>query len=359
MNKKKRPSAKNILIGVVQAMVDAQEPLDEDLALVPAQYEVYIHPRAYQELQSLMPRIKEQVRKRLDEELERLNRRRAGGHGFLKRLLSPLMRLLFADRYFHQEVGPSTYERAGEAWHIDFSVTAEPDAEIDYLMVESDFGMQKQPAYKGRPTINIRRRTTMLPDGRFETVISASRPTHVQEQSRERSHDPGRERSRDSGRERSRDPGRERSRDPGRDRGRDPGRERSREGGRATYAPTPAVPTADVLARLSYEDNSGRHIYYMRKEEIVVGRRDDPAHTLDVAFHTRPDVSREHLCIRYDARKRAFAVKDLSQYGSTLDGKRLRTSLDANNEDLGVWHPLPPTAEIGLANIIFIQFEAL
>ena len=342
MVEKKRPSAKNILVGVVQAMRDAHEPLDEDLALVPAHYEVYIHPRAYQELQSLMPRIKEQVRKRLDEELERLNSRRKGGQGFFRRLLGPLARLLFADRYFHQEIGPSTYERSGDAWRVEFSVTAEPDAEIDYLMVESDFGMQKQPVYKGRPTINIRRRTTMLPDGRFETTISAKRPTPARKQEAQR-----------------RTPSPERSREQGRTPGRERGREQSRQRGRATYAPTPAVPAADVLARLSYEDNSGRHIFYMRKEQIIIGRQDDPGSALDVAFQTRPDVSREHLCIRYDAHSGAFAVKDLSQYGSTLDGKVLPSSLGDDNEDLDRWHPLPRTAEIGLANIIFIQFEAL
>jgi hypothetical protein len=339
MTEKKRPSAKNILLGVVQAMVDAQEPFDEELALVPAHYEVYIHPRAYQELQSLMPRIKEQVSKRLDVELERLNSRRAGGHGFFKRLFFPLTRLLFADRYFHQEVGPSTYERSGEAWDIEFSVTAEPDAEIDYLMVESDFGVQKQPVYKGRPTINIRRRTTMLPDGRFETVISAKRPEAVPAPRPE--------------------PSRERSREQGRERGRERSREQGRERGRATYAPTPAVPAADVLARLSYEDSSGRHIYYMRKAQITLGRHDEPGTSLDVAFHTRPDVSREHLHIRHDARSDAFLVKDLSQYGSTVDGKRLQSSLGTHDEDLDVWHPLPRTAEIGLANIISIHFEAL
>ncbi|MCH8961309.1 MAG: FHA domain-containing protein [Bacteroidetes bacterium] len=314
MTEKKRPTAKNILDGIVQAMIDAQEPLDDDLALVPANYEVYIHPRAYQELQSLMPRIKEQVRKRLDQELDRLNSRRSGGQGLFKRLFFPLTRLLFADRYFQQDVRPITYERSGETWYVDFSVTAEPDVEVDYLVVESDFGLQKQPKYKGRPTINIRRRTTMQPDGRFETVISAKRPRK--------------------------------------------GRVRER-GARATYAPTPAVPSTDVLARLSYEDNSGRHLYYMRKAQIVVGRQDDPTPALDVALHTRPDVSREHLHIRHDTRSGEFAVKDLSQYGSTVDGRKLASSLNENNEDLNVWHPLPRTAEIGLADIIFIQFEAL
>ena len=126
MTEKKRPTAKHILDGIVQAMIDAQEPLDDDLALVPANYDVYIHPRAYQELQSLMPRIKEQVRKRLDQELDRLNSRRSGGQGLFKRLFFPLTRLLFADRYFQQDVRPITYERSGESWHVDFSVTAEP-----------------------------------------------------------------------------------------------------------------------------------------------------------------------------------------------------------------------------------------
>ena len=80
---------------------------------------------------------------------------------------------------------------------------------------------------------------------------------------------------------------------------------------------------------------------------------------LDVALQARPDVSREHLRIRHDTRSGEFAVKDLSQYGSTVDGRKLASSLNENNEDLNVWHPLPRVAEIGLADIIFIQFEAL
>ncbi len=92
---------------------------------------------------------------------------------------------------------------------------------------------------------------------------------------------------------------------------------------------------------------------------LIVGRQDDPAPALDIALHTRPDISREHLRIRHDTHSGEFAVKDLSQYGSTVDGRKLASSFSENNEDLNVWHPLPRTAEIGLANIIFIQFEAL
>lgn len=310
MTERKRPSAKNILDGVVRAMYDAQEPLDNDLALVPANYEVYLHPEAYQELQSLMARIKEQVQRRLDQELARMNGRSKGGTNFLKRLFQPVLRFLFADRYLHGDTKPTTFERSSEAWSVEFTVTAEQGVHLDYLAIETDFGNRKKVAYKGRPTINIRRRTMMLPNGQFETVLSANRPR--------------------------------------------PTRERKTM---ASSQPTSA--SVGVLARLSYEDNSGRHIYYMKKEQIVVGRQDRASRPLDIALKTLPDVSREHLWIRYDQRTGEFTVKDLSQYGSTVNGSRVQSSLNPENEDLNSWHPLPPNAEIGLANAVFIQFEAL
>ena len=85
-----RPTAKDIVDGVVQALYGAQEPLDESLVLVPSNFEVYVHPEAYQELLPLLPRIEAQVQKKLDAELERLNQRHSrrlpnnrnsGGHG--------------------------------------------------------------------------------------------------------------------------------------------------------------------------------------------------------------------------------------------------------------------------------------
>jgi hypothetical protein len=52
MTPKQRPTAKKILEGIVQAMYDAQEPLDDGLVLVPPLYNVLLHMDAYQDLQS-------------------------------------------------------------------------------------------------------------------------------------------------------------------------------------------------------------------------------------------------------------------------------------------------------------------
>ena len=174
---------------------------------------------------------------------------------------------------------------------------------MSYLAVETDFGTTPKASYRGRPTVNIRRRTTMLPDGRFETILTAKRPTA------------------------------------------------------SSRATADVLPRRDALARLQYEDNRGTHVYYMKKDQIVIGRRDDAPRGLDIALDTLPDVSREHLRIRYDAEQHTFAVQDVSQYGVTVNGDKIPA--DRDDATQVVWHPLPNTAEIGLANAVFIQFDAL
>jgi len=318
MSESRRPTAKRILEGIIQAMFDAQEPLDDDLVLVPSVFDILLHPDAYQELQVLMPRITTQARKRLDKELDQLNQYRTGGMRlFLRRLFSPLLRLFFVDRYVQRtSSAPITYERAGGNWSIDFLISAESGVEPGYLAVETNFATQSQTTYRGRPTINIRRRTTLLSDGRFETVLSADTAGH---------------------------------------------RKQGKQVVSAVAAPRTARTTSstNVLARLSYEDNSGRHVYYMRKEQIIIGRRDDPAHYLDVALDTIPDVSREHARIRHETRTGDFSIKNVSRFGATIGGSKIESSLNDENEDINTWHPLPDVAEIGLANAVFIQFEAL
>ena len=318
MSEIQRPTAKRILEGILQAMFDSQEPLDEDLVLVPSVFDVLLHPKAFQELKVLMPRIKTQARKRMDEELEQLNRYRSiGSRGLLRRLLNPLLRLFFVDRYLQQTSNrPITYERAGDGWTIDFLVTANPSAETSYLAVETSFAEQAQPSFRGRPTITIRRRTTLLPDGRFETVLSSVSAGAKKE--KRRSSDLV-----------------------------------------STRRPTRTTSSTNVLARLSYEDNGGRHVYYMKKEQIIIGRRDDPAHYLDVALDTLPDVSREHARIRHDAASGNFLIKNVSRFGATVDGEKIEPSLNDDDEDVNTWHPLPHFAEIGLADAVFIHFEAL
>ena len=161
------------------ALGHGEEPLDQGLVLVPPVYDVLLHAEAYQALRSLIPRIKGQAKQRLDAELDKLNHPRKGGvRRWFRRLRYHLARLFFAERYLEQGRDVhATFERAGDAWHIDIGVTSEPDAEVHYLAVETSFDAQSDVALKGRPTVNIRRRTVVLPNGRFETILTAARPT--------------------------------------------------------------------------------------------------------------------------------------------------------------------------------------
>ncbi len=306
MSEQQRPTARNILDAVVQAMYEAQEPLDEGLILVPPVFDVLLHPAAYQDLKSLLPRIRRQAKQRLDAELERLNRR-GSEEGFFRRVAHQVLRWFSAERYLRRTYGgAATYERAGAAWSIDIGVTAEPDAGIDYLAVETDFAAHAQAAFKGRPTVNIRRRTVVLPDGRFETVLTTDRPAPP-----------------------------------------------LTPGAHRLPVPRPAPP--DALARLTYEDETGRHVFYMTTSPIRLGRH-DAGNDVDLALHALPDVSREHARIRRSERG-GFAIKDVSRFGVTVDGEKIHPG-DREDERAG-WHPLPPKAEIGLANVVFITFEAL
>jgi hypothetical protein len=57
-----------------------------------------------------------------------------------------------------------------------------------------------------------------------------------------------------------------------------------------------------------------------------------------------------------------FFIKDLSTYGTTLDGKRIPPSIDrAGGEevDKNIEVPLPGKAKIGLAGVIDLQFRAI
>ncbi|GIV57920.1 MAG: hypothetical protein KatS3mg042_0833 [Rhodothermaceae bacterium] len=313
MTEKRRPTARQILDAIVQAMHAAREPLDEGLVLLPPVFDVLLHPEAYQDLQALLPRIKTQAKQRLDAELARLNQPPAR-FGPVHRLVQRLLRFFSAQHYLSGPTpGQATYERAGEAWSIEFGVTADPDADVDYLAVETDFAPQGGPVLKGRPTINIRRRTLVFPDGTMETTVTAARPGP-----------------------------------PG-------APARGRRTTRLLPLPPPVTP-ANALARLTYEDDTGRHVVYMTRPHLCIGRYDHD-NDVDVMLHTLPDVSREHVLLRYDETTRRFMLKDVSRFGVTVDGEKVHPG-EKRDPNTG-WHPLPDNAEIGLANAVFITFEAL
>jgi hypothetical protein len=112
-------------------------------------------------------------------------------------------------------------------------------------------------------------------------------------------------------------------------------------------------------ATITYSDEQGPRTFAIDKDRVVIGRG-GTGYWVDVRLQAAPDVSREHVRIRRDPQSGAFFVKDLSTFGTTLDGVALPKSVDlvdGEKRDLDVEVPLPDRARLVLAGLVTIDFE--
>jgi len=116
-----------------------------------------------------------------------------------------------------------------------------------------------------------------------------------------------------------------------------------------------------VLARVRYRDSGMDKTFVMTSEEIVIGRG-GKAVWVDLKLEGPADVSREHCRIRRDPKTGTFFIRDLSQFGTTVNGAAIPNSVerveggetvDRNREVL-----LPSPARITLADVCTLEFEA-
>jgi hypothetical protein len=112
-------------------------------------------------------------------------------------------------------------------------------------------------------------------------------------------------------------------------------------------------------ARLTYEDDQGRHEFTMQKDSLVVGRGGSAA-WVDVQVVTTAKVSREHVRIRREPSGR-FVIQDVSLWGTSVNGELLPPAVKTAEGVLqpGAERDLPLHARIHLAEAILIQFEAV
>jgi hypothetical protein len=115
-----------------------------------------------------------------------------------------------------------------------------------------------------------------------------------------------------------------------------------------------------VYATFEYEDERGNQAYEMIKDRIKIGRGAVDT-WVDLRLHAKQDISREHVQIRLDTETGKFFIKDLSTYGTSVDGKKLAPSIDRSSgteNDLNIEAALPPKAKISLAGVLTLQFRA-
>lgn len=121
---------------------------------------------------------------------------------------------------------------------------------------------------------------------------------------------------------------------------------------------TPA-PASPVFARVVHQDTAGRHSHDVVKDSVTIGRG-GIAFPVDIRIVSSVDVSREHARIRRDPQTGRFFLIDLSSLGTTLNGRHVPRGYDEHEgakRENGVETPLPDTARIGLADMVFLDFR--
>jgi hypothetical protein len=103
-----------------------------------------------------------------------------------------------------------------------------------------------------------------------------------------------------------------------------------------------------VFAEIRYRDDSGLQTFNVTQNEISVGRGGEDL-WVDLPLYASDQVSREHLRLRRDPANGSFFVVDQSRNGTWVNGRRLTR---------GVEEALPDRAEIGVADVIKLSFEA-
>jgi FHA domain len=215
----------------------------------------------------------------------------------LTEALDALNRRPAVKRWVDRLIGdPPEFRNADADWHVDF--LADPDGE----MREGDLLVDSELRLPARPELGIGERTR-----RITTVHSGHRTT-------------------------------------------------TREHAVDRSSSSAAQP---VVARITYEDNSGPHSYNVVKDSLTIGRG-GIAYPVDVRIVSTVDVSREHARIRRDPATGGFFLIDLSSLGTTLNGRHVPRGyeeIDGTKRETGAETALPDAARIGLADTVFLDFR--
>ena len=308
-----RATGRDIVLAIGENMRQSLEPLVTKV-IAPSIYQVYLHSDDYDRLRTLFGELEAEARALLDKELERLNRA----------AVPPLARLLPGKKKTGEPPAPR-YVSAEGRWTIRFQEDPNAALAAGDVEVVSEFARPPEAGYgAGSKThrISSTRRLGLMTTRRDTregveagapvpaAAVSAAGPAVAAD---------------------------------------DPGGQRLA----GTMATEPAA-----HARILYKDDRGKHTFLMTKDEIVIGRQ-APDVWADLSLDTSLDVSREHARLQRTPAG-SFRIKDLSKLGTTVNGEPLPRSLElveGGVRDLDRWLDLPDKARIGLAGVVYLDFE--
>lgn len=293
-----RLPARDLIEAVLENMRQNLEPLKYS-TLAPSRYLVYVHATEYARFEGILGLIQQQTIRALTEELASLNQ-------------GPRLKR-YADRVLKRQ-GP-LIENAGADWHVEVLVDPDGDLKPGDILVDSELLLPATPELgvgaKTRriTTVHVGSRTTVREPVVLDRPAEAPVPMPL--------------------------------------------------------APPPTSPPArspaQSLARIAYEDDSGAHAYDVMKASVSIGRG-GVAYPVDIKIASSADVSREHARVRHDAETGRFFLIDLSTLGTTVDGQpvpRGYDDADGIKRENGVEMALPDRARIGLAGLVFLDFQAV
>jgi hypothetical protein len=262
--------------------------------LAPGVYHVYLHPDDFDAIENVCQRITAQVERALTAEVETMNGR------LERRARRVLTRILE-----REELAPIEMPAGG--WNVHIQADRNGELSRGFLGIVSTLSLPPPAEYGGTPTTRI---VKSVVGGRNRTSTTSVRQAPP-----------------------------------------------SPSGPPAPSAPVSTQDSGE-RARLTYQDDQGPHIFIMRKDSVSVGRGGSSA-WVDVQVITGSKVSREHFRVRRDTGGRFF-IQDVSLWGTTVNGEALPPAVKTAD---GVARPgpeqeLPPSARIGLADVLTIQFDA-
>lgn len=335
----KSATGEEIIEALLNNLEQSLEPLRYTV-LAPSVFDVYLHPQDLERLSGILPQIMLEARQALEDRLDAM-RKEAQPSG---------LRKLLSGKALGGKATVKEYKNVAGGWFLSFFENADPDVKPGDILIDSRLNLPKGPELEGGKS-RTRRISTLRSEGASRVVGESMLEEDLARGGKPASSIASGAHPLPAAQAFSPHVTTERRPAP------------SSAEHPPLQVPAPARPSAETVkvearAILRYTDNTGPQSFVITRPEITVGRG-GTGHWVDVRLDTSADISRTHLKIRRDERGRFF-IRDLSAYGTSVNGYRLPSSLEQQGDrkiDKVREEQLPEKARISLADMLFMDFE--